>query len=412
MLPRNLIFIYRNVRISDIILYGLTIYSLYCSKEYIELLKSKSFIIIKYLFFFFVFEFIISAIAYKVDVIEYFFRLKQLWTSLLVFSFMLLFKRGGLGYLIKLVLPFAVVSNIFYILSAVTGAALLPDVGIVQQDLPGGLKVWRVFGGTFFGEFFLLGIVFYWNEYKFRLIQLPFVVLFGLPHILAFGRGAWVLFSFAVVFITLWSSFRKHNIRTLVRQAIIIVITLTVFLTVFNQFIPKSEELTDAIEVRIQQGQDDKKYSEGTFGTRLQNRNALIELWALNPVFGIGMHPLWVIKPTNTEEDIYAWGFSDVRWASVLAAYGAVGFLLALIFQVYYLYTGFKVLRKIKVMDHHYFFLLYFFIVMIRDTFISYEVLFTTITIFALGSVNSFLMANFVYSFEKARSGDEKPVNS
>ena len=40
------------------------------------------------------------------------------------------------------------------------------------------------------------------------------------------------------------------------------------------------------------------------------------------------MHPLWVIKPETVEEYSYTWGFSDVGWASVLAAYGLVGFIL------------------------------------------------------------------------------------
>jgi len=366
----------------------------------------------KFILVFFVFEFIISAIAYKVDIIEYFFRLKMLWMTMLIFPYMLLLKRGGIGYLVKIILPFAVVSNVFYILSALTGVALLPDTGIVQQDLPGGLKVWRVFGGTFFGEFFLLGIVYYWNEFKFRIVQLPFIILFGLPHILAFGRGAWVSFTFATVFIILWSSFRKHNLRTLFRQGIIITITLTVFLSFFNRFIPKSEELTDAIEVRIQQGQDDRKFSEGTFGTRMQNIAALVELWYNNPVFGIGMHPLWVIKPLTNEENIIAWGFSDIRWASVLAAYGVIGFLLALIFQVYYLIAGFKILRKIKTMNYSYFFMLLFFITMLRDTFINYEFIFTTLSVFALGSVNSLLIANLVYLYEKLPAKNEKTANN
>jgi hypothetical protein len=50
LLPRSFYFVYRNVRLSDILLYMLTVYSLFCVKEYQDLYKSKSFLIIKYLF--------------------------------------------------------------------------------------------------------------------------------------------------------------------------------------------------------------------------------------------------------------------------------------------------------------------------------------------------------------------------
>jgi len=47
LIPRNLYFVYRNVRISDILIYALTIYSIYNSKEFIELYRSKSVLILK-----------------------------------------------------------------------------------------------------------------------------------------------------------------------------------------------------------------------------------------------------------------------------------------------------------------------------------------------------------------------------
>jgi hypothetical protein len=302
---------------------------------------------------------------------------------------------------VKLIFPVAVVSNVLYILSALTGIAFLPDVGIVQQDLPGGLKVFRVFGGTFYGEVFMLGIVFYWNEYKFRLYHLPFLILFALPHVLAFGRSAWVFFTFAIVFIIIWSSFRRRDFKTLIRQIVIVVVTLSAFFYFFNQFIPQSEELTEAIEARIEQGQSDLKYEEGTYGTRLLNIKALLDLWAANPIFGIGMHPFWVIAPVTTEENIYAWGLSDIRWTGVLAAYGAVGFLIAIIFQIYYIIYSFRLLRKIHVLNINYFFLLIFLISLLRDSVLNNTYILTTVTLYGIGSFISFYIANIIYLSEK-----------
>jgi hypothetical protein len=310
--------------------------------------------------------------------------------SFLVFPFLLLLKREGLGYLAKIILPFAVISNIFYILSATSGVTLMPDTDIVQQDLPGGLKVYRVFGGTFFGEVFMLGIIFYWNEYRFKLLYVPFVILFGLPHLLAFGRGAWISFALTIFFIIIWSSIRKHNLKTFIRQVVTIMVTVSVFAYVYNQFVPRSEELTEAIEARIQQGQEDYRYGEGTYGTRMANIQALLNLWLTNPIFGIGMHPMWVIKPVTTEENIYSWGFSDVRWASVLAAYGAIGFLFAILFQLFYVIFSFRLLREIRTIDISYFFLLIFLTGMLRDTIISYSFILTTVNLFALGTLVAF----------------------
>jgi len=406
ILPKSFYFLYRNVRLSDALLYCVVIYSLFCVGEYRDLFFSKSFIIIKLLFIYLFFQFIISVISYKVEAVEYFFRMKFLWLSLLVFPFMLLLKRNGLIFLVKFIFPFAVVSNILYIISAVTGVAFLPDISIVQQILPGGLKVWRVYGGTFFGEFFFLGIIFYWTEYRFRLIHLPLVVLFGLPHILSFGRGSWIFFIFAISFIIVWGSYRKHNIKSAIKQAVVLGITIFVFIYAFNKFLPEPEELSESIQARIEQGQDDFKYGEGTLATRLANQKALFELWAANPVFGIGMHPFWVIKPVTTLEAIYAWGFSDLKWVSVLVAYGAVGFLIALAFQVYYLFQSFKLLRKVNLMNINYFFLLIFLLMMLRDSVLGYIFSLITVGINGLGIMTALYVANIVYLYEKYSSGD------
>lgn len=403
ILPQDLVFIYRNVRVSDFLLYALTIYSIFCSKEYLDLFRSKSFVIVKYMLLFFIFEFFISSIVYKVNIIEYFFRLKILWMSMLVLPYMLLLRRGGVGYLIKLILPVAIISNIFYILSATTGVALLPNMDIVKQDLPGGLKVYRVYGGTFFGEIFFLGFIFNWNETKLKFTQIPLAILFIVPHILAFGRNAWVFLSFAIVFIIFWSSFKKRNFRTLLRQVIIILVFGLVFKYFFTQVLPESEKLTSAIDARIEQGQEDAKYGEGTFGTRLANIKALIDVWYQNPVFGIGMHPLWVIKPLTAEESIIAWGFSDIKWASILAAYGIVGFAFAISFQLYYIFLTFRLLIKISDINLNYFFLLLFLIILLYDSLINYAYMLTSVNLLGLGYMISFYVANVVLLYEKEK---------
>ncbi|HEY3250082.1 MAG TPA: hypothetical protein VGK25_03085, partial [Ignavibacteria bacterium] len=165
---------------------------------------------------------------------------------------------------------------------------------------------------------------------------------------------------------------------------------------------------TEAIGARIQQGQDDLKYGEGTYGTRAANLNALLELWAANPVIGIGIHPFWLISPLTTEEAIYAWGFSDIKWAGLLAAYGTIGFLLAILFQIIFIYLCFKLLRKIKLSDINYFFLLFFLLNMLRDTLLGFDYNLITVSIYGLGSINAFFVANLVYLYEK----NIKPVDN
>ena len=407
ILPSTYYFVYRNVRISDLLLYAIIIYSLFCIREYRDLFWSKLFIIVRLLLLYMVLQFLISVIVYKVEIIEYFFRLKLLWFSFLVFPYMLLLKRNGITYLVKLIFPFAIASNILYILTALSGIAFLPDVTLVQQNLPGGLKVWRVFGGTFYGELFMLGIIYYWNEYKFKLVHVPFVIIFGLPHILAFGRGTWIFLVFAISFITIWSTFKKRDFKTAVRQVVMVSVTVAVFFYAFNKFLPEPEEMSEAITSRIEQGSDDIKYSEGTIGTRLANLKSLLNLWSANPVFGIGMHPFWVIKPVTTEEAIYYWGFNDLRWVSVLVAYGAVGLLFAIIFQIMFIYMCFKLLKRIHVMNINYFLVLMFLILMLRDSLINYMFYLTSISIYAFSSLNALFIANVIYLYEKYKSNSD-----
>lgn len=154
LVPQKYYMVYRNMRLSDFLLYSMIVYSLFCWKEYRELFKSKSFLFVKIILLYYVFEFAVSSFRYGFNPIEYFFRLKGIWTSFLVFPFMLLVKRNGFNFLIKIIFPVAIISNLLYIITALTGIPFLPDVSIVKQRLPGDIEVFRVFGGTFFGELF------------------------------------------------------------------------------------------------------------------------------------------------------------------------------------------------------------------------------------------------------------------
>ena len=65
LLPEKFYMVYRSVRISDIILYVMVIYSIFRIKEYKDLFKSKSLIVVKVFLSYMVFEFIYSAFIYK-----------------------------------------------------------------------------------------------------------------------------------------------------------------------------------------------------------------------------------------------------------------------------------------------------------------------------------------------------------
>ncbi|MFI5212124.1 MAG: hypothetical protein ACHQIH_04520, partial [Ignavibacteria bacterium] len=81
LLPAKFYMIYRNVRISDLLLYGLILYSLYCHREYSYMLKSKAFLLAKIFLAYILFEFFVSYLRYGYNPLEYFFRLKGLWGS-------------------------------------------------------------------------------------------------------------------------------------------------------------------------------------------------------------------------------------------------------------------------------------------------------------------------------------------
>lgn len=350
LVPSKFYFVYRNIRISDLLLYGMTLYSLIRYREYKDLFNSKPFLVAKLILLYFLFEFAISSFRYGYNPVEFFFRLKGIWTSFLVFPYMLLIKRGGLPFLIKIIFPIAVISNLLYLLTALTGIPFLPDVSIVRQRLPGDIEVFRVFGGTFFGEMFFLGIVYYWITKRFRAWQLGLVALFVIPHILAFGRLAWVGFVFTILVMILLNSLNKKNYQILFRQAIMLIVMGLFLMFAFIKFIPESDFYIDALNARIFQGQEDVKYGEGTYGTRTIMQNAaLVQLWLDSDILiGVGMHPMWVLGPDSREEAIYYGAFCDVTWPGVLAAYGIIGFSFAFFLQIYYMVLSFRLLKRSK----------------------------------------------------------------
>ena len=400
LIPKQFYYIYRNMRVSDFLIYGLILYSLFNVKEYQKLYQSRIMIIPKLFLIFFLFQFIISSIKYDYNIIEFFFRLKNLWISFLVFPILLLIKRKGLGYLVKLILPVAIVSNLLYIFSALTGIAFLPDIGISEQSLPGGLKVFRVFGGTFYGELYFMGFIYLWITKRFRIYQLFLAILFIIPHILAFGRAAWIYLFLTIVFILIWYTIKEKEFRLAFRQIVIITILVSALLYSFSVFIPQSDFLVEAIEARVTQGQDDYKFKEGTYGTRLANIEALLFLWQNGNIFiGIGMHPLWVLKPETVEESIIAWGFSDIGWASVLTAYGLVGFILAILFQVYYFMIGLKILKQSPYNDLLIYFILIFLSKLFFDSVINYSYSGLTVGLMGFYPV-TFYIAVITYKYE------------
>ncbi len=222
-----------------------------------------------------------------------------------------------------------------------------------------------------------------------------------MPHILAFGRGVWVKFAFFIIVMAIWNMVKKKNLKTVFRQVALVCILGTLVIYSFIQFIPRSDYYMEALGARVTQGEEDYKYGEGTLGTRLASTQRLVVLWMnSNVLIGIGMHPMWVIKAVTVEESFYTWGFSDVRWASILAAYGAIGFILAIIFQIYYFVVVVKILKHNRNTDILLFLVIILFSTLILDSTIDYSNgLFT----FALAGFNSISLeiAAVVYKFEE-----------
>jgi hypothetical protein len=405
LVPSKYYLLYRSIRISDLILYSMVLYSFVSYKEYKDLFNSKSFLIAKLFLVYMLFEFLVSFLRYGFNPVEYFFRLKGIWSSFLVFPYLLLMKRNGLPFLIKLIFPIAVISNTLYIITALTGIAFLPDVSIIKQMLPGDIEVFRVFGGTFYGELFFLGIVYYWITKQFRFWQMGLVALFIIPHILAFGRLAWVGFVFTILVIILINSMNKKNYQILLRQAILLIIMGVSVTFVFIKFIPESDYYVDALSSRIFQGQDDVKYDEGTYGTRVNLQNSsLIYLWMNSDLFlGVGFHPMWVVGPDSREETIIYGAFSDVSWPSVLAAYGAIGLFITLIIQFYYMFLSFRILRYSPRVNLYTFLIVMFFSKLVFDSTVGFSFVFVSTGLWGFFTGLNIYIPVLVYMYEDYR---------
>ncbi len=405
LVPQKFYMVYRSVRISDLLLYGMVGYSIMCYSEYKDLIKSKSFLVIKILLSYLIFEFAVSAFRYGFSPIEYFFRLKGVWTSFLVFPYLLLLKRGGFGFLVKLIFPLAVISNLLYLITALTGIPFLPDVSIIKQKLPGDIEVYRVFGGTFFGEFFFLGIVYFWVTKRFRAWQMGLLALFIFPHILAFGRLAWISFAFTILMMILLNSLNKKNYNVLFRQAVLLVVMGIGIMFAFIKFIPESDFYIDALNARIFQGQEDVKYGEGTYGTRVIMQNSsLVSLWLNSDFFiGVGMHPMWVIGPESKEEMVYYGAFCDVSWPGTLAAYGIIGFALAFFIQFYYAFLAFKIIKNSKSVTFYTFMLTLLFSKLAFDSTVGFSYVFLTTGLWGLFNMLNIYIPMLVYTYEDAK---------
>ena len=55
LLPAKFYMLYKNVRISDLLMFGMIIYSIFCHREFSDLLKSKAFILAK-IFLIYIFQ--------------------------------------------------------------------------------------------------------------------------------------------------------------------------------------------------------------------------------------------------------------------------------------------------------------------------------------------------------------------
>jgi len=402
LVPQKYYLVYRSIRISELLLYSMVIYSLFYWKEYRTLFKSKPFMIAKIFLLYLIFEFGVSYLRYDFNPIEYFFRLKGVWSSFLIFPYMLLISRKGFPFLIKLIFPVSIISNLLYILTALTGVPFLPDVSIIMQQLPGDIQVFRVFGGTFYGEMYFLGIVYFWITKRFRFWQMGLVALFLIPHILAFGRLAWVGFAFTVLVMIVLNSMNKRNYKILLRQAVLLIIMMISITYLFIKFIPESDFYVDALSSRIFQGQDDVKHDEGTYGTRVNLQNSsLVYLWMHSDIFlGVGFHPMWVIGPDSREEALIYGAFSDVSWPSVLAAYGLIGLLITIIIQFYYMFLSFKIIRSSPVTNLYTFFIVLLFTKLIFDSTVGFSFIFVTTGLYGFFGILNIYIPIMIYVYE------------
>ena len=173
---------------------------------------------------------------------------------------------------------------------------------------------------------------------------------------------------------------------------------------------PDTEHYFDAIKSRVFQGNDDIKYSEGTYGTRTIFQNdALLRLWYnSDKILGVGMNPMWVYRPDSFEEQVYYNAFCDVVWTGVLAAYGIIGFLLALLFQVYYIRTTYKIIKKTRENNLEMFFMVIILSKMLFDTLISFSYVFFSVGLWGLYETLAFYVAVIVFTYEHEKIGQKE----
>jgi len=228
------------------------------------------------------------------------------------------------------------------------------------------------------------------------------VALFVIPHVLAFGRLAWVGFVFTILLMILLNSLNKRNYHLLLRQAVILIIMGVSLTYAFIKFIPESDFYVEALNARIFQGQEDVKHNEGTYGTRvIMQNNALVSLWLNSDIFlGVGMHPLWVVGPESKEEIIYYGAFCDVTWPGVLAAYGLIGFAIALVIQFYYMFITFKIVRNTKQVTIYTFMLTLLLAKLLFDVTVGFSYVFLSTGLWGLFYMLNIYVPVLVYTYE------------
>jgi hypothetical protein len=277
---------------------------------------------------------------------------------------------------------------------------------VIRQRLPGDLEVFRVFGGTFYGELFFLGFVHYWITKRFRMWQMFFVVLFVFPHVLALGRMAWLGFVFTIFVMIVLNSLNKRDFRIVFRQAVILIFMTLCLVFSFLQFVPESEFYVRALNSRLFQGQSDVKYGEGTYGTKVITQNAaLVNLWEKSDVFlGIGMHPMWVVGPDTREESVYYAAFSDVSWPAVLAAYGLIGFSISFVLQIYYMILAFRIIKNSKEQGLYTFLITLLFAKLVFDVVVGFSYVFLSAGLWVFFGILNIYIPVIVYMYEQKKA--------
>ena len=159
------------------------------------------------------------------------------------------------------------------------------------------------------------------------------------------------------------------------------------------------------LSARLFQGQEDLKYSEGTYGVRVVTQNSsLINLWLNSDVFlGVGMHPMWVVGAETREESVYYSAFSDVVWPSVLAAYGLIGFSIAVLIQIYYFFLSFKILKRIREASIYVLFVTFLFSKLLFDSTVGFSFIFLSTGLWGFFISLNLYIPVLIYVYEQQR---------